>query len=90
VKDPHEVLQQKQLELDRVRKEIESLKVVARLFSEGGLSDAPTPDPGQSSPTSLSDTISRLSDSVATNADNMFSSVAGPRSRFWDALRRAK
>ena len=39
MKDAYELLQQKEAELARVRKEIESLKIVAPLLSDGRNSD---------------------------------------------------
>jgi len=88
MKNAYEVLQQKQTDIARIRKEIESLNIVASLLSEEHTAD----DPDQSSdesPRSMSDTISRLSDSAAANADNLFSSAADSGSGFWGSLRRA-
>jgi hypothetical protein len=90
MKDAYELLQQKQAELGRVRKEIESLNIVGPLLSDDRSSDHPVPTPDESPASSLSDTISRLSDSAATNADNLFSSVATSRSGFWGSLKRAR
>jgi hypothetical protein len=85
MQDAYEVLQQKQAELARVRKEIECLNIVAALLSDDRASD----DPAESPASSLNDTISRLSDSAATNVDNLFSSAA-TRSSLWKALKRAR
>lgn len=88
MKNAYEVLQQKQTDIVRLRKEIESLNIVASLLSD----EHPAGDPDQpsdESPRSLSDTISRLSDSAAANADNLFSSVGDSGSGFWGSLRRA-
>ena len=87
--DPYRVLERKQMELARVRKEIDSLKLVTRLLADDGASHDPTEKPEQASPSSLSDTISRLSDSVATNVDNLVSSAA-TRSSLWTGLKRAR
>ena len=89
MKDAYEVLQQKQTDLARVRKEIDSLNIVARLLSDDDTSDK-IQKPKEAPPSSLSDTISRLSDSAATNVDNLFSSVATSRSGFWNSLKRAR
>ena len=89
MKDAHELLQQKQADLDRVRKEIDSLNIVARLLSEDGTSNHPIKKPNESSTSPLGDTISRLSDSAATNVDGLFSSLE-TRSGFWDSLKRAR
>jgi hypothetical protein len=85
----YEVLQQKQAELARVRKEIECLNIVAGLLSDDRTSDDPAPNSAESPPSPLADTISRLSDSAATNVDNLFSSAA-TRSNLWKVLKRAR
>jgi hypothetical protein len=87
MKDAYEVLQQKQADLARVRKEIESLNIVAQLLSDD-TSDNAIQRSNESSASSLSDTISRLSHSAATNVDSLFSS--NPRSGFWGSLKRAR
>jgi hypothetical protein len=89
MQDACEVLQRKQAELARVRKEIESLNIVAALLSGDNTSDDPGPNPVESPASSLSNTISRLSDSAATNVDNLFSS-ATTRSSLWKVLKRAR
>jgi hypothetical protein len=90
MKDAYEVLQQKQAALDRVRKEVESLKIVATLLADDSDSDDASQESDDSASLSLSDRISRLSDSASTNADELLSSVANARSGFWNALKRAK
>jgi hypothetical protein len=90
MKDAYELLQQKEAELARVRKEIESLNIVAPLLSDDLISNDPAPNLDDSPAISLSETISRLSDSAATNADNLFSSAATSRSGFWGSLKRAR
>jgi hypothetical protein len=90
MKDAYEVLQQKQAALDRVRKEVESLKIVATLLADDSDSDDASQESDDSASLSLSDRISRLSDSASTNADDLISSVAHGRSGFWSALKRAK
>ena len=85
----YEVLQQKQAELARVRKEIDCLNIVAALLSDDRTSDDPALNSAQSPASSLTDTISRLSDSAATNVDNLFSSAA-TRSSLWKVLKRAR
>jgi hypothetical protein len=89
MQDAYELLQRKQAELARVRKEIESLNIVAALLSDDHASDDPGPNPVESPASSLSNTISRLSDSAATNVDNLFSS-ATTRSSLWKVLKRAR
>jgi hypothetical protein len=90
MKDAYEVLQQKQTDLARVRKEIDSLNLVARLLSDDDTSDNAMQKPEESAPRSLSDTISRLSDSAAANVDSLFSTVETSHSGFWGSLKRAK
>lgn len=89
MKDAYEVLQQKQIDLERVRKEIESLNMVVSLLSEERTSGDPAEDSDEPSRSSLSETISRLSDSAAASADSLFSSVANSESGFWSSLKRA-
>ena len=89
MKNAYELLQQKQADLARVRKEIDSLHMVARLLSDDGTADNAIKKPNESSATPLSETISRLADSAATNVDSLFSSLE-TRSGFWGSLKRAK
>jgi len=90
MKDAYEILRLKEAELARVRKEIDSLNIVARLLSNDGTSDNAVPKTGEAAPSSLSDTISRLADSASTNVDGLFSSIESSRSGFWDSLKRAR
>ena len=90
MKDACEVLQQKQTDLARVRKEIDSLNIVVRLLSDDDSSDNPIQKSNEAPPSSLSDTISRLSESAATNVDSLFSTVEKSRSGFWGSLKRAR
>ena len=87
MKDAYELLHQKESDLARVRKEIESLNLVAPLLAEDGTSNDAAEN---SDPTPLSDTISRLSDSAATNADNMFASATKSRPGFLNVPKRAR
>jgi hypothetical protein len=87
MKDAYELLHQKESALARVRKEIESLNIVAPLLADDRAADDPAE---KSDPTPLSDTISRLSDSAATNADSMFASATKSRPGFLNALKRAR
>ena len=89
MKDAYELLHQKEADLARVRKEIESLNIVAPLLAEDRTSGDAAEDSDKSSPSPLSDTISRLSDLAATNADDMFGSAAESRSIFLKLLKRA-
>jgi len=93
MKDAYELLQQKQADLARIRKEIDSLHIVARLLSDDDTADNPVKKPNESSASPLSETmsetISRLSDSAASNVDSLFSSLE-TRSGFWGSLKRAR
>ena len=89
MKDAYELLQQKQADIARVRKEIDSLNLVAMLLADDGPSNSPIKKPSESSASSLNDTISRRSDSAATNVDGMFASL-DTGSGFWDSLKRAR
>jgi hypothetical protein len=88
MKDAYEVLRQKQAELDRVRKEVESLKIVESLLSEDVSLEDPTRDTEKSNLSSLDDAISRLSDSAASNVEHLFPSAKTSHSRFWNTLKR--
>ena len=81
MKDAYEVLHEKEADAARLRKEIESLNIVAGLLADD---EESFDDLGRTSG-SLSETISRLSDAAATRAENLVAS----RSGFWDSLKRA-
>lgn len=85
MKDPYEVLRQKETDLARVRREIESLRTVAALL----LDEAEAQDLDRSHRNSNETADSLDADSEADGTDIRFSSEA-PRSRFWDALKRAR
>lgn len=89
MKDAYEVLRQKEAELDLVRKEIESLKIVEPLLSEDVSADHTDESAEKSSLSFLNETISRLSDSAATNVDNLFPPDKDSHSGFWSSLKRA-
>lgn len=91
MKNAYEVLSEREAELARLRKEIESLNIVARLLADD---DDERSESGRSADSNkvsspLSETISRLSDTAASNAENMFSSAQGSRQGFWSVLKRA-
>ena len=95
MKNAYEVLNERETELARIRKEIESLNIVARLLEDEDDGETGSNILGQSSEDSngssrsLNETISRLSDAAATSAETMFSSAAESRPKFWSALKRA-
>jgi len=80
MKDAYQVLQQKEVDLSRVRKEIESLSIVARLLTDG---EDPADDPGR---TSL-DSKKKPSSSASEHSTQSDSEVG---SQFLSALKRAR
>lgn len=86
MKDPNEVLRQKEEDLARLRQEIESLQLVASLLSDELTSDqAAKKKEGGTEKTSDHD-----AGSEATGTDGLFSSIAGPRSSLWKVLKRGR
>lgn len=93
MKDPNQVLRQKEAALARVRKEIESLNIVAPLLA---YEDQTPPDDRRRSfeerskkpSTSTSDWPQ--AESEATGTDHQFSSEANKGSSFLNALKRAR
>jgi hypothetical protein len=91
MKDPKQVLQQKEAELARVRKEIDSLNTVAPLLAED---DRTSPDDpprirersNKKRSSSANEIISQQSDSEWPTADAVSS---GQESSFLNALKRA-
>ena len=77
MKDAYEVLQQKEADLARVHREVESLRLVASLLSEDVTSDELT-----KSASSAEKTLDRGAGSEATGTDGLFSSIAVLRPRF--------
>jgi hypothetical protein len=94
MKDPNRVLQQKESDLARVRKEVESLNIVAPLLA---YEDRTPPDDRRQtseeskkkSSASASDRNTPQSDSEATGTDSM-SSVSTSGFSFLNALRRVR
>jgi hypothetical protein len=88
MKDVYEVLQQKEAELARVRREIEGLQIVAPLLSDELPSDVLT----KKRASSAEETLDRGPGSEATGTDGLFSSfspvIASPRPTFWKILKR--
>jgi len=68
MKHPYEVLQQKEVQLARVRREIESLRLVATLLSDGSSEDL------TKKPVSADKPL--LKDSEATGTGGLFSSIS--------------
>lgn len=76
MKDINEILEQKEADLNRVRRELDSLKVVASLLSDD-TTDEPTKKPTSAEKPPLND------DAEATGTDSLFSSISSMRSNFW-------
>jgi hypothetical protein len=86
MKDVHEVLRQKEADLSRVRREIESLQIVASLLSDESKTDELPKKPASSA----EDVSEAPEESEATGTGGLFSSAAppAPRSNFWKILKR--
>ena len=80
MKDAYQVLQQKELDLSRVRKEIESLSIVAGLLADG---EKPFNDPGRNS----LDSKKKPSSSASEDSPRLETEVG---SQFLSALKRAR
>ena len=83
MRNAYEVLKQKEEDLARVRREIESLRIVASLL----LDDSDFHDADGTRLTSVEKT-GDLDADIETENDG--SSAENPRPRFWDALKRAR
>ena len=95
MKDPNCVLQQKEADLARVRKEIESLNIVAPLlaYEDRTPPDDPRPRSGESKKkpsASASEGNFSPADSEVTSTDNQLSSASTSGSSFLNALRRVR
>lgn len=94
MKDPIQVLRQKEADLARVRKEVESLNTVAVLLEEDNYRPPDNGNRSSSRPTnkkpstSASDTSSQ-SESKAAGSENMISPAEDSDSSFLNALKRA-
>jgi hypothetical protein len=90
MKDVNRILQQKEAELNRVRHEIESLRIVASLLVD-------SENPGRSenavsaeSPVFAEKANGTHADLEPTGTDGLFSSITTQRSSVWSVLRREK
>ena len=84
MKEIYLVLQQKEADLAQVRKEIESLQIVAPLLSDETPSGELTKKPASSE-----ETLDREQGSELTGPYSLFSSVGdSPREKFWKILIR--
>jgi hypothetical protein len=86
MKNAYEVLEQKEIDLGRVRQEIESLRIVASLLSDELPSEELTTNRASSGEGTLDSGAEK-----ATGTDGLFSSInTDPRPRFWNSLKRQK
>ena len=95
MKDPYELLHQKEAELARVRKEVQSLNIVARLLADD--EDRKTNDvasvsnqPNKKPSGSVTSTMLPEYASEATASQSSFSSVAASRLTVLDLLKRPR
>jgi len=86
VKDPNEVLREKEQELARVRREIECLQLVESLLSEESTSDEQS---GKKESVG-EETFQLDASSKATGTDGLFSAIADSRRSFWKVLTGGK
>jgi hypothetical protein len=86
MQDVYEALKQKEADLNRVRHEIESLRIVASLLVDDLNSDQS--DKPYLVSAEKSDKLHP--DLEPTGSDGLFSSIAAPRSSLWNVLKRAK
>ena len=99
MKDANDVLKAKEADLVRVRREIESLRIVAPLLGDdrnADQSDKADLNSGEKTgDDSLNDDLLNMlrqnhQELEATGGGGLFSSVANSTPRFWNALKRAK
>ena len=80
MKEIHEVLRDKERDLTRVRNEVDSLRLVATLLSEGVAHDRNK----KTGP--AEEMFNREAELEATGTDALFSSMRDSRPGFWKAL----
>ena len=86
MKNAYEVLEQKEIDVARVRQEIESLRIVASLLSDEEPSEELTKNRASSGEETLD-----FGSEKATGTDGLFSSInPAPRPRLWNILKRQK
>ena len=82
MKNAHEVLRQKEEDLFRVRKKVESLRLIAPMLGD----DEGSADRDEAS--AKAPTSEARQGSEATGTDGLFSSASSSRPKFWNALKR--
>ena len=92
MKDVYKVLQQKEADLARVRREVESLHIVASLLSTQSATEESAENFGEMAKkpaSSAEEGLEPAEETQATGTGDMFSSVVPPqRSHFWKILKR--
>lgn len=104
MKNPYEVLQQKEDDLARVRHEIDSLKMAISLLAQDSADQQPSTEQSrtdehfsiQQTPSSDEEVRPPLEDEETdpplearpTGTDGLFSSIGGSRSKVWKIFRR--
>ena len=85
MKNPYEVLQQKEADPTRVRHEIECLQIIASLLSdEPSLQEVNSP-----TESSTETSLEHDTESKATGTEGLFSSLDS-RPKFWGVLKRGR
>jgi hypothetical protein len=88
MKNPHEVLQQKEADLARVRNEVESLRIVTSLLAgDDPSSDDPELSSGKPNEQSLAGAEEIDSSSGATGTDSLLPATPPCRPRLWNVLK---
>jgi hypothetical protein len=106
MKNPYEVLNQKEVDLARVRREIDSLKMAISLLAQDPTDQQPTAEQSRTDehlttdhdPNSDEEVRPPLEDEETdlplearpTGTDGLFSSIGGSHSRVWKIFRREK
>lgn len=85
MKNAYELLEQKEADLARVRREIESLRVVSTLLSDN---DPAESDPTRKRDSSAEKTLDPQPESQATGTDGI--SSAPSKRNFWNVLKGEK
>lgn len=86
MKDAYEVLRHKETELARIRREIESLRIVAPMLSDEFHSDRGH----EKQDSSEEENPGRDPDPGITGTDGLFSSMNASRPKIWGVLKRGK
>ena len=89
MKNAYEILSQKKEELARVRREIDSLKIVAALLEDESTLEEGKDESKEKKSTSEEKSLDVRLDLDTLNNDGLFSSIERSRSRFWKAFTRA-